>query len=62
MGDVRQRISQMHKGKPIEALVFEGSTFDDADSFNDWAFRSGGMPRQLVAKVQPMVQVILDYM
>jgi hypothetical protein len=62
MGDVRQRISMAHKGKPIEALAFEGSTFADEDSFNDWAFRSGGMPRQLVAKVQPMVQVVLDYM
>jgi hypothetical protein len=62
MGDVRQRISLAHKGKPIEALAFDGDTFDDADSFSDWALRSGGMPRQLVAKVQPMVQVIVDYM
>jgi hypothetical protein len=62
MGDIRQRISMAHKGKPIEALSFEGATFADEDSFNDWAFRSGGMPRQIVAKVQPMVQVVLDYM
>jgi hypothetical protein len=62
MGDVRQRISMIHKGKPIEALSFEGSTFHDEDSFNDWAFRSGGMPRQLVAKVQPLVQAVLEYM
>jgi hypothetical protein len=62
MGDIRQRISMAHKGKPIEPLSFERATFDDADRFNDWAFRSGGMPRQLVAKVQPMVQVVLDYM
>jgi hypothetical protein len=62
MGDVRARISLVHKGKPIEALAFEGATFDDADSFSDWALRSGGMPRQLVAKVQPMVQVVVDYM
>jgi hypothetical protein len=62
MGDVRARISQMHKGKPIQALAFEGATFDDADSFSDWALRSGGMPRQLTAKVQPMVKVVLDHM
>jgi hypothetical protein len=62
MGDVRSRISQMHKGTPIPALMFEGSTFADEDSFNDWALRSGGVPRQIVAKVLPLVQVIVDYM
>jgi hypothetical protein len=63
MGDVRSRISKMHKGKPIRVLTADdGSEFQDEDNFSDWMFRSGGMPRQIVAKVQPMVQVILDYM
>jgi hypothetical protein len=62
MGEVRERISRMHTGKPVEALAFESATFDDADSFSDWALRSGGMPRQLIAKVHPMVQINVDYM
>jgi hypothetical protein len=62
MGDVRARISMAHKGKPIEALSFEGATLAEEDNFSDWMFRSGGMPRQLVAKIQPMVQVVVDYM
>jgi ribonuclease HI len=62
MGDVRSRISMMHKGKPIKALEFEGSIFDDADNFSDWLFRTGGLPRQIVAKIQPIVQVRVDYM
>jgi hypothetical protein len=59
-----QTVTGLHLSpmNPIETLSFEGSTFADEDSFSDWAFRSGRMPRQIVAKVQPMVQVVLEYM
>lgn len=29
MGEIRTRISQMHKGKPIQALSYEGSDFSE---------------------------------
>jgi hypothetical protein len=62
MGEVKQRISLMHKSKPIQALASEGSEFDDADPYQDWMLRSTGGPRQIQAKIVPMVQVVLDYM
>jgi hypothetical protein len=62
MGEVRDRISHMHKGKPIQSLVFEGSVFSDEDSFSDWALRSRGVPRQIQAKIVPLVHIDVDHM
>jgi hypothetical protein len=62
IAEVRDRISRMHKAKPIQSLMFEGATIAEEDSYSDWMLRSGGVPRQIVAKIVPLVQVNLDYM
>jgi hypothetical protein len=62
VADVRERISRIHKVKPIQSLTFERAAIAEEDSYSDWMLRSGGVPRQIVAKIVPLVQVNLDYM
>jgi hypothetical protein len=60
--EVKRTIALAHKGKPITKLAFEGAELADEDAFSDWMTRSGGMPRQIQAKLSRLVQVILDWM
>jgi hypothetical protein len=62
VGDVRKTIAMAHKGKPIIALASEGAELTEEDTFNDWATRTGGAPRQIQAKIAKLVQVILYWM
>jgi hypothetical protein len=62
IGDVKKMIALAHKGKPIEALSFEGADLADEDPYNDWMTRTGGKQRQLLVKIVPMVQVMIDWM
>jgi hypothetical protein len=55
MGEIRARISQIHKSKPIQSLSFEGTALADEDSYSDWLTRLGGLP-QIVARIVLMVQ------
>jgi hypothetical protein len=62
VGNIKKAIALAHKGKPIVALASEGADLAEEDAFSDWMTRTGGAPRQLQAKISPLVQVILDWM
>jgi hypothetical protein len=60
-GDVKRTIMLAHPKRPIMCLWADGAELADEDSYSDWMHRTGGMLRQVQAKIYPLVKVLLDY-
>jgi hypothetical protein len=61
VGDVKKTIAMAHPTRPIMCLAYEGADLTDEDPYDAWMTRTGGVIRQIQAKIVPLVKVLLDY-